>query len=84
MAASKRGSRETVKTFAKVGDHLFYTQWSEEDKEWVGLCCDFPSLSWLDEDQKKAFDGIVSLVDEVKEDMSEDELKALYERMQKK
>ena len=21
--------------------------WSEEDKEYVGLCAEFPSLSWL-------------------------------------
>ncbi len=22
--------------------------WSEEDQEFVGLCAEFPSLSWLD------------------------------------
>ena len=25
--------------------------WSEEDQEFVGLCAEFPSLSWLEEEQ---------------------------------
>ena len=32
--------------------------WSAEDNEYVGLCAEFPSLSWLDADQSKAFSGI--------------------------
>ncbi|MGR3277245.1 type II toxin-antitoxin system HicB family antitoxin [Acaryochloris marina NIES-2412] len=46
-------------------DAKFYTYrviWSEEDEEFVGLCAEFPSLSWLDEDQQSAFTGIVELV----------------------
>jgi predicted HicB family RNase H-like nuclease len=46
-------------------DAKFYTYrvfWSEEDEEFVGLCAEFPSMSWLDEDQQKAFSAIVALV----------------------
>ena len=36
--------------------------WSEEDQKFVGLCAEFPSLSWIDEDQEKALQGIVALI----------------------
>jgi len=37
--------------------------WSEEDKEWVGLCDKYPSLSYLDENKEKALEGIKGLVE---------------------
>jgi predicted HicB family RNase H-like nuclease len=43
--------------------------WSEEDQEFVGLCAEFPSLSWLDADQEKALQGIVVLVKDTVADM---------------
>ena len=43
--------------------------WSAEDNESVGLCAEFPSLSWLDADQSKAFSGIEELVADVVADM---------------
>lgn len=36
--------------------------WSEEDQEFVGLCAEFSSLSWLDKEQEAALRGIVALV----------------------
>ncbi|KAI9132502.1 type II toxin-antitoxin system HicB family antitoxin [Acaryochloris sp. CCMEE 5410] len=54
-------------------DAKFYTYrviWSEEDEEFVGLCAEFPSLSWLDEDQHSAFAGIVELVKDCIEDLA--------------
>jgi predicted HicB family RNase H-like nuclease len=36
--------------------------WSPEDEEFVGVCAEFPGLSWLDPDQQSAFSGIVALV----------------------
>ena len=39
--------------------------WSEEDEEYVGLCAEFPSLSWLDVTPEKALAGIRKLVKEV-------------------
>ena len=44
-------------------DHYTYrVEWSPEDNEWVGLCPEFPSLSWLDPDKARALAGIERLV----------------------
>ena len=43
--------------------------WSVEDEEFVGLCAEFPSLSYLDEDHLKALEGITNLVKDVVADM---------------
>lgn len=40
-------------------DHYTYrVTWSAEDKEHVGLCAEFPSLSWLAATPEKALAGI--------------------------
>ena len=43
--------------------------WSEEDKEYVGLCAELPSLSWLSRNQTEAFKGIMKLAANVIKDM---------------
>ncbi len=43
--------------------------WSEEDQEYVGLCTELPSLSWLSPNQTEAFDGIMKLAASVIQDM---------------
>lgn len=53
-------------------NHLHYTYritWSEEDGEYVALCAEFPSLSYLASDQAAALKGLTKLVKEVVEDM---------------
>ncbi len=51
-------------------DHYTYrVTWSEEDQEYVGLCTEFPSLSWLTETQDSALEGIRQLVADVISDM---------------
>ncbi len=58
-------TREAIKN-----DHYTYRiTWSSEDKEYVGLCAEFPSLSWLARTQVEALRGIRSLVAEVITDM---------------
>ena len=55
-------------------DHKHYTYrvtWSVEDNEYVGLCVEFPSLSWLADTQEEALNGISQLVFEVVLDMQE-------------
>ena len=50
----------------------FYTYrvtWSAEDQEYVGLCAEFPGLSWLAADHEEALRGIRQLVAEVIADM---------------
>ena len=44
--------------------------WSEEDKEYVGMCAEFPSLSYLDADMTAALQGIVDLVEQIVADMA--------------
>jgi predicted HicB family RNase H-like nuclease len=43
--------------------------WSAEDHEHIGLCTEFPSLSWLAATPEAALKGIRKLVSEVVEDM---------------
>ena len=43
--------------------------WSEEDREHVGLCMEFPSLSWLASTPEAALGGIRKLVAEVVADL---------------
>jgi hypothetical protein len=44
-------------------DHFSYQViWSDEDKEHVGLCSEFPSLSWLARSPEEALAGIRRLV----------------------
>lgn len=55
-----------------MNKHEHYTYrvtWSKEDGEYVGLCAEFPSLSWLDETMTDALSGIVTLVNDVIADM---------------
>lgn len=51
-------------------DHYTYrVTWSEEDQEYVGLCVEFPSLSWLAKGPESALRGIRKLVAEVVADL---------------
>jgi len=52
-------------------DHYTYrVTWSEEDKEYVGLCAEFPGLSWLASAPETALRGVRSVVADVVEDMN--------------
>lgn len=51
-------------------DHYTYrVTWSAEDREHVGQCVEFPSLSWLAPTPDDAFSGIRDLVLDVVADM---------------
>lgn len=53
-----------------VNDRYTYrVTWSEEDEEYVGLCAEFPSLSWLAQTPEEALAGVRGLVAEVVNDM---------------
>jgi predicted HicB family RNase H-like nuclease len=49
--------------------YTYRVTWSEEDNEYVGLCAEFPSLSWLAVTPEMALKGIRKLVAEVVKDM---------------
>lgn len=55
---------------SQADDHYTYRiVWSEEDKEYVGLRLEFPSLSWLARGQEVALQGIRKVVAESVADM---------------
>ncbi|GAX61432.1 HicB family protein [Candidatus Scalindua japonica] len=55
---------------ALKNDHYTYrVTWSEGDKEYVGLCVEFPSLSWLTKTPEGALRGIRKVVADVIADM---------------
>jgi predicted HicB family RNase H-like nuclease len=53
----------------KADRYTYKVTWSEEDQEHVGLCAEFPSLSWLAETPEAALKGIRKLVAEIIVDM---------------
>ncbi len=51
-------------------DHYTYrVTWSADDNEHVGLCVEFPSLSWLADTPEAALKGIRNVVADVIKDM---------------
>ena len=50
--------------------YTYRVTWSEEDREYVGLCAEFPSLSWLARTPEAALKGIRRLVNKVVGDMT--------------
>ncbi len=49
--------------------YTYRITWSEEDQEYVGLCAEFPSLSWLEKSQEEALAGIRKMVADVVKDL---------------
>jgi len=55
---------------AKNDRYTYRVTWSQEDEEHVGLCAEFPGLSWLAASPEGALRVIRKLVAEVVEDMA--------------
>ncbi len=51
--------------------YTYRVTWSEEDDEYVALCAEFPSLSWLAATQEAALKGIRKIVKDTISDMTE-------------
>ena len=49
--------------------YTYRVTWSEDDQEYVGLCTEFPSLSWLDQTPESALKGVRETVESVIKDM---------------
>lgn len=58
-----------IRIAGKNDRYTYRVTWSEEDQEYVGLCAEFPSLSWLAVTQEEAWQGINDVVAEVVVDM---------------
>ena len=57
--------RKAAAVPSAVAQYRYSVQWSPEDLEFVATVLEFPSLSWLDEDQFEALRGIERLVSDV-------------------
>jgi len=53
----------------KNSKYTYRVTWSEEDREYVGLCAELPSLSWLARTPETALKGIRRVVSKVVADM---------------
>lgn len=53
----------------KADKYTFRVMWSEEDDEFIGLCTEFPSLSWLAASPESALKGIRSVVQKCLKDL---------------
>ena len=49
--------------------YAYRVTWSEEDREYVALCAEFPSLSWLARTPEAALRGMRKLVGEAVADL---------------
>lgn len=58
-----------MKALAEIDHYTYRVTWSQEDDQCVGLCAEFPSLSWLATTPEKALRGIRKLVGDVVKDM---------------
>jgi len=52
-----------------INHYTYRVTWSSEDNEHVGLCAEFPSLSWLAPTPEAALAGIVRCIEEVVNEM---------------
>lgn len=64
-----RGGNRPRAVVNPVERYTYRVFWSGEDREFVGLCAEFPSVSWLDKSQSAALSGIVRVVGQVVSDM---------------
>ncbi len=54
---------------SKNNHYTYRITWSEDDQNYVGLCAEFPSLSWLAKTQEAALKGIRKTVTQILKDM---------------
>ena len=58
----------------KNDKYTYRVTWSEDDNKYVGLCAEFPSLSWLADTPEKALKGGRKLVADILLDMGINEM----------
>ena len=54
----------------RIDQYTYRVSWSEEDREYVASCAEFPSLSWLDGSIEKAVIGVRKVVAQCLQDMA--------------
>ena len=63
----KRAAHKNLKS----DRYTYRVTWSAEDEEHLGLCAEFPSLSWLAATPEEALSGIRGVVADVVRDLEE-------------
>jgi len=58
-----------VKVLSVINHYEYRVIWSEEEGQFIGLCSEFSSLSWLASSAGKALRGIRKVVADVVQDM---------------
>ena len=53
----------------EIDKYTYRVTWSEEDGDFVGLCAEFPGLSWLATSPARALSGIRSVVKDCMDDL---------------
>ena len=53
--------------------YTYRVTWSEDDNEYVGLCAEFQSLSWLAQTPETALKGIRKLIADIVKDMHDND-----------
>ena len=53
-----------------INHYIYRVTWSSDDNEYVGLCAEFRSLSWLAPSPQMALSGIRKVVADVVEGMT--------------
>ena len=61
-----------MKRQKEIDRYTYRVIWSEEDEQYVGLCAEFPSLSWLASSPEDALRGIIKVAAKVVRDMKAD------------
>jgi predicted HicB family RNase H-like nuclease len=56
-----------------INHYTYRVTWSPEDNEHIGLCTEFPSLSWLASTTEDALRGIQQMVGDIVIDMQANE-----------
>ena len=51
--------------------YTYRVMWSDEDNEYIGLCAEFPSLSWLAATPEEALKGIRATVKKCVKDLTQ-------------
>lgn len=55
----------------EINNFTYHVTWSHEDNEHLGLCVEFPALSFLAKEQEEALKGILAVVLDVPRHASE-------------
>ena len=69
MVNHETDDKDISKPPVNILHYSYRVIWSAEDGEYVGLCAEFPSLSYLDESRIAALNGITDLVKDIVVDM---------------